>query len=147
MALKAKQGTVKYRNDGFTLIEILVAMVIMGIVASVAVLSLQANHHRQLQSLTQGLTHFLHMEQQEALLQPATIRIALEKYPLPHGTELTLKMQGKNIPLQKTHSSPIIISSNGDITPFTLLIGLKGQLPRYKIVGEESGVIHFESIA
>jgi general secretion pathway protein H len=36
---------------------------------------------------------------------------------------------------------PIIISSNGDITPFTIYLSLPNEKPRYALVGEANGQI------
>lgn len=41
----------------------------------------------------------------------------------------------------------IIISTNGDLTPFSLYIGKRGQKPRYLITGDEDGHLTSQSIS
>lgn len=61
---------------------------------------------------------------------------------IPDGTQLTLKIRDKVIPNEPNNDTPqphLIISTSGDIIPFTILIGKPGSKPQYHIIGEANG--------
>lgn len=67
-------------------------------------------------------------------------------YDIPRNIELSLEMSGKNISLahddeKENHAPHIVISTNGDITPFTIYVARKGKSPRYVIKGDANGNI------
>ena len=161
-------------NRGFTLIEILVVLCIISIVTGVALVSISFNKHRQLESFTRELTQTLLLAEERAMLMPASIGLMLDAesvqfsayepavadHPeswLPiadgplakplslDGIELSLS-QAK--PPKKTDGEmpAIIISSNGDLTPFQLWVSSPGENPRYVIEGAEDGSITSHAI-
>lgn len=160
-----KRVTKKRRLDGFTLIELLIVIVIISIVTTFGVLSLKVNEKKRLETLTHQIVNTLTLAEQEALLRPATLGVALiknnlhfyihqpsidaEKSPwqplsdsilnsmhIPNDMSMTLKIDGKII----TSGQPeIIITPGGDMTSFQLLLGKKNASPIYQIIGEENG--------
>jgi general secretion pathway protein H len=58
---------------------------------------------------------------------------------IPDGVQLTLKIRNKAIPTGKDQLPQLIISTSGDIIPFTILIGKTDSAPSYQIVGEANG--------
>lgn len=68
---------------------------------------------------------------------------SLQSRAIPDGVALTLQMAdpASTEDESKRQSPQIIISTNGDITPFTLSIGKKGNAPRYVVKGEADGTV------
>lgn len=76
---------------------------------------------------------------------------------VPDNIELTLRLNGekpkepddeKADDDEKLKQIPqIIISTNGDLTPFSLYIGKRGQDPRYLITGDEDGHLTSQSLS
>jgi general secretion pathway protein H len=75
----------------------------------------------------------------------------LASHVIPEGIELSMQLANQEHAnqghaseqqlneQQPKHSPQIIISTNGDITPFAIYIGKKGQSPRYVIKGDADG--------
>ncbi|TAK75190.1 MAG: type II secretion system protein GspH [Gammaproteobacteria bacterium] len=131
---------------GYTLIEILIVLFITSIVTSVALLSLHRNENKQVESLANELTQMLTLAEEQAMLQPSVLGLTIgadrfqftrlqkdrwvpvEEHAIPEGMQLRLEGE-------------VIISMNGDITPFTLYVGKKGEKPRYAVRGDVDGTI------
>lgn len=163
---------------GFTLIEILIVMIIISIATSVVLLSIHHNDNRRLTTFTNELVETLSLAEEQAMLQPATLGLALDSHTfhffsyqqvesperkviawqplqdkllgnhvIPEDFELKLILatasdEDKEDDEKDDNLTPqVIISTNGDITPFTLYIGKKGQRPRYAIMGDADGNI------
>ena len=58
---------------------------------------------------------------------------------IPDGTQVTVKIRDKVIPTGKDLAPQLIISTSGDIIPFTILIGKIGSEPAYQIIGAANG--------
>jgi general secretion pathway protein H len=150
------------RGEGFTLIEILVVLFIISIVTTVALLSISRNENRQLETFTNELTQMLTLAEEQAMLQPTVMGLAfkssslqfsryesswepwqgasLGKRKVPDNIELKLEVANQKI--DAANKTPqIIISTNGDVTPFTIYIGKKGAKPRYAVIGDADGQI------
>lgn len=159
-------------TSGFTLIELLIVIVIISIVASFAVLSINFNQNKRLESLSNQLVNTLTLAEQEALLRTTTLGFSLtqntfqfyeyhalkdpEKSPwqplndnilglhhIPKDVQMTLKIEGKSV---STTQPKLIISPSGDITPFIIYVGKKDNPPHYKVRGEANGTIKSEMI-
>lgn len=162
------------KSAGFTLIELLIVIVIISIVATFAVLSININQNKRLETLTNQLVNTLVLAQQEALLRPATLGLAISKNSfqfyrynlqsdskdkpwkpisdsllgsrtLPNDIKMTLQIQGE----EKSNSNALpklLFSAGGDTTPFTIYIGKNKMNPRYKITGNRNGSIKSELI-
>lgn len=162
------------RNDaGFTLIELLIVIVIISIVATFALLSININQNKRLENITNQLVNLLNLAETEAMLRPATLGFALKSdsfqfyeynaqpdtklshwqsltdhalgnHPIPNDIEITLKIQNE---IQPKNTDPkLIISESNDLIPFTILIGKKNMPARYKIIGKADGEIKSEFI-
>jgi general secretion pathway protein H len=162
------------KSAGFTLIEILIVMVIISIVGAASLLSISRNKNSQMENFARQLTNLITLAQQQAMLQPAVIGMtfsdstvqfyqyqeasakqpeawialqssALGKHPIPKSLRLVLKMQDKTI-VAKADQPQLIISTNGDLTPFSIFIGEKEEAARYRVIGSDDGAVSSEKI-
>lgn len=158
----------KSRGHGFTLIEILIVMVILSIVSGIAALTLSHNQQKQFEYLANSLAHTLTLAEEEAMLRPAILGLAFTPdrfqffvfhpkvannaahwqaltdaifglHPIAKNIAITLLVQHKKAALDG--KPQIIISTSGDITPFTILLGKKESLPSYQVTGYTNGSI------
>ena len=65
------------RNSGFTLIEVLIVIFIISIVSTTALMTIGRNENRRLETLAIQITQMLTLAEEEALLQPAVIGLAI----------------------------------------------------------------------
>ena len=157
--LKSETG-MPTTKSGFTLIEILVVLVILGITASVALLAfgdfgesrhieaeaerfLQTtrliHHHALLEATTYGMKITPSSYQIFRFTPPNTwipVKSALLKsYRFPEKTLLHLDIEATN----KQHL--IIFQASGEITPFTITFGLKQQPSIAHVIAKDNGTI------
>lgn len=150
---------------GYTLIEILVVLFIISIVTGVGLLSIRYNENKQLESLANKMSETLQLAEEQALLQPMVLGLSIDQEKmqffqseknewLPIQDQI-LKQQmipgqfqmvlaTKTSQAQEIDKKPrpqIIISTNGDITPFTIYLGKKGEKPKFAISGDADGTI------
>jgi general secretion pathway protein H len=154
---------------GFTLIEILIVLFIISIVSCIAILSINHNENRQLETFANELTQMLSLAEEQAMLQPSVLGLILDHQSFRFASyhenerknqwtmlkdnllneqhipkEVNVSLEAGDVgeedegPIKKPQ---IIISTNGDITPFTIYIGRRGKKPRYVIRGEADGHI------
>lgn len=167
--VKSATGTLIVHNKGFTLIEILIVMVIISIVSTVAVLTISFNQKKQIQTLANQFVNSITLAQEEAMLRPATIGLALTNdtfqffefsfdkkkwlpihqkslslHRIPDTMQISLQMQGENIPLNG--EPKIIFSESGDISSFIIFIGKKGSSPSYQVIGNANGEVKSEIV-
>lgn len=154
-----------HRQAGFTLLEILVVMVLLGIIISVAVLSTSDGKSRQLEQDVQRLVQLVRLAQEEAILNQ--VELAIKFYPdgyefqilegedwspiqdsklfsrrqFDENYELEVLHDGISISLREEDSGRILLLSSGDMTPFELHLGLYYQEPEYVLTGDEMGKI------
>lgn len=155
-------------QHGFTLIELLVVIVIISVVSGIAVITLSSNQKRMLELTAKQIQQRILMAEQEALLRPAILGIAVTKtslkwfdynelshwvlltnrpfvpYYFMKQIDITLMMQDKIIHL--SDQPCIIISMNGELTPFVLLLGEKNKVPTIKLIGRANGEVISEFI-
>lgn len=70
----------------------------------------------------------------------------LGMHDIPGSIALTIEVGGQKMAQEEkdddaAHVPQIVISTNGDITPFTIYVGKKGKSPRYIIRGDVDGTI------
>lgn len=164
------------KSRGYTLIEILVVLLIISIVTTVALLSLGRNQTKAMQSLADEFTQSLSLAEEQAMLAPAVMGLVfdgrvwhfatlsaaadrsikpqwvpwqddtLHPRNIPSGMEVHLDVMGAH--RQTTSGEPtVVISTNGDITPFTLTIGKPGERPRVKVSGHADGSFTTEHLS
>lgn len=156
---------------GFTLIEVLVVMLIISIVGAATLLTISHNQNSRLENFSRQLTSLITLAEEEAMLEPAVLGLqftndtlqffryqeadakqnaawqpvtnsVLGSRRLPKNAQLILKVNGEQFSAEKTKEPPIIISTNGDLTPFVILIGEKNSAPRYQVTGAEDGSVN-----
>ena len=68
--------------EGFTLLEMLIVLVVLGIVLSFSSISISQNDHRQLLSETKRLASLLRLAREEAILRntPILVEISNQAY-------------------------------------------------------------------
>lgn len=154
-------------NNGFTLIEILIVMIIISIVAGIAMITIHTNQRKQSETLAHLLVNTIQLAEQEAMLRPATLGLAftpknfqfyiiehdkeknidkwqplskpLGSYKIPDDTKITLNIHDETVP---ANGEPkLIITPSNDLTPFVILIGKQGQTPYYQITGKANGEV------
>jgi general secretion pathway protein H len=173
------------KQKGFTLVEILVVMLIISIITSVGVLSINRNENKQVETFASELAQLVSLAERQAMLQPNVLGLQLEKesfqfsslqtgqagtkqdwVPLddnilgkreiPDGIELRVDMSHdmKTSDSDKTNDDDkkiklpqVIISSNGDVTPFNIYVGHKGKKPLYVVSVDASGQITSKSLS
>lgn len=155
------------QNTGYTLIEILIVVFIISIVTSVALLSIGQNENKRLAAFANTLAQTIQLAEEQAMLQPAVIGLSfknqslqfsmyqadsgnwlpsedviLNTRPIPTDIHVAVEVGGQRLSTENELAQPqIIISTNGDVTPFTLYVGKKGQHSRYKVRGEADGTV------
>lgn len=154
---------------GLTLIEVLVVMVIIGIVTSVAVLSVGQNQTKAMQGLAFAFAQSMSLAEEKAMLSSTEIGFemegdhwaflranqaasdtwlalndrALPDYKIPDDVTVTLQVFNQT----KNAKNKIILSTNGDITPFTMKIMHHGKKTRFEVKGKADGSITTERLA
>lgn len=160
------------RVSGFTLIEILVVMVILGIVATFAVVSIHSPRALQTANFAEQLKMTVELAREDAILQPEVLGLTFSKdryqffryrisFDPDRGIESTWEpitddplLRGGPIPdflqveltLDKTVKEhaltpTVVFSTNGAITPFTVLTSLDDKSPRYQLSAQQNGDI------
>lgn len=79
-------------------------------------------------------------ETQKSAWEPLADHV-LQRYAIPANMQLTLQVSGNQIDLSNNQKSapPIIISSNGGMTPFILYVGKAGKKPRFAVTADADG--------
>lgn len=159
------------RQSGFTLIEVLVVLLIISIVTSVALLTIRRNENKEMESLAHEITQILSLAEEQALLQPTVLGVSMTEqqmtfaslensgngkkptwapfndavlgtHRIPKDIQISLQVDKASSNVDHGKAMPqIIISSNGDVTPFAIYIGKKGKKPRYVIKGNADGTV------
>lgn len=135
---------------GFTLLEVLVVMVLIGIISSFAVLTVGRNPPQLLTEEGQRLAALITLQQQEALLtgemrsiqfhtsgyavyrfhspqgwQPLEMDDYLVRRNLPADMELQLWVEQRRIALavvkSNAHSPQVLLLNSGEMTPFSVI--------------------------
>lgn len=151
------------KHKGYTLIEILIVIFIISIVSTVALVTIGHNKNRRLETIAKQITQMLTLAEEQAMLQPAMLGLyinessfqfliyqqqwtvlqdkSLRSHSIPDNVALTFENPTSTDNNDDSLTPQIIISTDGDITPFTLYIGNKGDAPRYVIKGEADGTV------
>ncbi len=154
------------RPQGFTLIEILVVMLIISIITTVAMLSMGRNNTKVIEAFVSEFTQSLNLAEEQAMLAPAVLGLTfdgktwgfaereksnwvpwsqegLQTRDIPNGIDV----QFATTSADNNASPKIIISANGDLTPFTLYVGKTGEKPSFKIEGNADGSLTTEHLS
>ena len=151
------------QNKGFTLIEILVVVLIIGIMTGFTLLSFgDFGASRKITMAGEQLVNYVKLTRQQAILASATYGIQIDPlgyqvwhFQAPHSWqpishESIFKHQSfpKHTVVQLANkgllmggSPQIVINPTGDLTPFVLYLGTKSQPRLVTIVGEDNGTL------
>jgi general secretion pathway protein H len=93
-----------------------------------------APHSVQFASLTKD------KETQKSVWLPMEDHV-LGGYEIPSNIQVSLQVGGMQVELSKSMKSipQIIISTNGDVTPFVMYVGKKGKKPQFAITADADG--------
>jgi general secretion pathway protein H len=157
------------RADGFTLLEVLVVVFIIGIVLSFAVISIRDNPSDRVETEVRRFATLVTLAAQEAVLQSREIAVEVgdESYrflvleenawvesndellrarTLPEGMRITISVEGERGKDNgmKTKTDPrIYLLSGGEMTPFQFLITLDAARVSYGVSGDALGRLEF----
>jgi len=135
------------KHAGFTLLELLAVILIIGIIISFASLSIGQNTSRIVQDEAERLHGLIRLAGEEAVLQgrelalefdhdryrflvwgkedwqPVTDDQMLRERPLPEAVELELLLEGIEVSFEDKENLPrIFIFSSGELTPFNMTL-------------------------
>jgi general secretion pathway protein H len=162
-------------QTGYTLIEILIVLFIISIVTSVAMLSIGRNEDKQMQTFANELAQVMSLAEEQAMLQPVVLGLTLSKHALqftsyqseknawipfqdsvlgkqsiPHAMQVAIEIGGgrtSSLDMAYKKNPQVIVSTNGDVTPFTIYIGKKGERARYAVIGDADGNITQQTLS
>ncbi len=157
--------------QGFTLLELLIVVVIVGVMAGAISMSVGGNESRQLKDEAQRLIALIDIASQEAILNGREIALQVEKEAyqflifdeetqkwlmieadtlrpreVPEGIELSIMIEGQQEEVSRfgeTEPSRVWILSSGEMSPFILVVDLFDG-PRYEINGSILGDLELE---
>ena len=154
---------VKKAHKGFTLVEILVVVLIIGLTLGFALLSFgDFGGKRRIIVAAEQFAHHIKAVQQQAVLETSTLGIhitqagyqtlrfepsnhrwlpasshrSFQQQPFPDDLIMVIKHN-----VHKKGQPEIIINATGDITPFTLELGTKKQPSLITLHAESSGAV------
>lgn len=159
-------------SQGFTLLELLVVMLIIGILLRLATLAIDSNPARLLEQEAKHLAALLTLAHQEAMLQGREMGVAVETthyqfylwqntgwqllkqddlfHPqtLPTGLQAALSLDETPLALGATLTEKphLLLLSSGEITPFKITLSfITTKTPRYDIQGDMLGHITYRN--
>ena len=156
------------RQAGFTLLEILVVMILLGIIPSVAVFSVGGSKEGEIEQEVQRMVRLIQLAKEEAILnrQELAVKFSPTAYEflrledenwvpytenrlfyqreLGEEYELRLLQDGISVSLQDEDAGRILLLSSGEMTPFELYLGLWNSDYRYHLIGNALGEITVE---
>jgi general secretion pathway protein H len=159
------------RQSGFTLLEILVVLVLLGIILSVAVLSTGGDDTRKLEQDIQRMTQLIRLAQEEAILNGKELAIRFypdgyefqefqdkEWLPLQDSNlfvrrqfaeEVKLEVRQDGVPVSLGEEEPVrvLLQSSGEMTPFEVYLGWYDDVdPIFLLTGNAIGKLTVKNI-
>ena len=153
-----------WRVRGFTLLEILVVVLIIGVVLTIATLAVRDNPGQRLETEGQRFAALTRLAAQEAVLQSREVAIVFERRgyhflfledgewvesednvfrarALPDGMEIDLLIEGERLEFgsERRQDPRIFLLSGGEMTPFELAIRFDDRSAAYRIRGDIGG--------
>ncbi len=157
------------RGRGFTLLEILVVVLIIGIVLSLATLAFRDDTAERLQTEARRLAALITLASQEAVLQGREFALAfapgdyrfqvleeakwvdvrdtvLRQRRLPEDITAFLEIEGETLPAtpeDKDQPPRVYLLSSGEVTPFTLTLKHTNSTATYQLHADPGGEFTF----
>ena len=157
---------------GFTLIEILVVIILLGIIMSLAVLSIGDSQSEQLEEDMRRLLQVMRLAQEEAILNQQTLAVKftprgyrLQRYDaagknwlplaepaffrpveLDESYEIRLYQDGLSVSLKEEDEGRVLLYASGEMTPFELVISLPDTETSYRLQGDMMGTLEIEGL-
>jgi len=158
-------------SRGFTLLEVLVVLFIIGIIVSFATLSVSQNTSRVVADEAERLQGLIRLSSEEAVLQGNELALQfnrdgygfvmlsrsnewqpleddklLRQREIPAGVHLELMLEGTQANLGDTENPPrIFVLSSGELTPFELIVR-SDDGDRYRLTGSLDGKLELVEI-
>lgn len=160
------------KTKGFTLIELLVVIVLLGIVTSLAVLSMGTSSvEREMEEEAKRLYALIKLVREESIIQAKEIAMEINKkeytfleyenkkwiplkssifHPRSMNSELDIHVetdtQTEFFTSKETDKLRLYFLSSGELTPFEIRINIKNVAhPYYRLTGEFNGMLKLES--
>ncbi len=160
------------RQPGFTLLELLVVMLIIGIVLTFAVLSIGDGRQKALEQEAWRLHAMLNLALEETVMDGQEIGVLfgnedyrflvfensewhalagdslLRRRKLPKGVRFELSIEGSPlVDMSRQQEIPqVVLFSSGEITPFTCTLSAGRDTGVYTLIGKLNGVLALESL-
>ena len=160
------------RQQGFTILEMLVVLLIIGIVISMATLSVGGNEARGLRDEAERLATLLELAEQESILNGREMALQVDEQgyrflvpddngdkwvalvdsdvfrqrELPPGMRLKAEVEGltaKENVFGETEAIQILILSSGEVSPFNIELEME-RGPHYQLKGDMMGGLTLE---
>ncbi len=160
------------RQTAFTLIELLVVIVLLGVISSFVVLSINSTSlERKMEETAKRFHALILLAHEEAIIQAREMALQLDKQeyqflqqrkgkwvrvadqafkPGKIDPGLTVRIEStqaiKNFSEEKNNGSIYILSS-GELSPFEMIIKMKAKsYPYYRLSGQFNGMLKLEKI-
>ena len=159
-------------QSGFTLLEVMVVLVLIGIITGFAVLSMRGSDERERLAVeARRLTALMELSHQEAMLRsesrgvrftqtgyafltrtqdgdwgPVDDSSLLKQYELPPGFSLQLTVEGRSVDLSKPSPLPqVLLLSSGETTEFSVTFNAE-YVRGYRVSGDLTGSLSLTSL-
>jgi len=158
-------------SHGFTLLEVLVVLFIIGVIVSFATLSVGQNTSRVVSDEAERLLGLIRLGSEEAVLQGNELALQfsrdgygfmmlsnngewealeddtlLRQREIPAGVRLELKLEGAAANLSDQDNPPrIFVLSSGEVTPFELTVA-SDEGDKYLLIGTLDGKLSLTNI-
>lgn len=162
-------------SAGFTLLEVMVVLVLIGIITSFAVLSIGGGTGQRLAEEAQRLARLIELHQQEAILsgelrgirfnpagyvlfslndqgqwQPLNTSTGLTQQTLPEDMTLELWIEGRRVNLKNASEPQIALLNSGESTEFVAVFSLTSDdqpgAPVQRVSGDSLGRLRVETV-
>ena len=161
------------KQSGFTLVEIMVVLVVLGLFAGMGILTLGQSDHLILESEAKRLFEVVKLAQEEAIMHGSEIGLTVQadkyyfsrlqenkwlkltddqqlgEHKIAGGIDLELRIEDDQVihlSDPETEFPEIVLLSSGEITAFEINLKQQSkQTTRYQIIGQDSGAVSFQT--